>query len=340
MSERHRHRRRAAGMTLPALVISMAIMGGLFTASATAASVTMRTTPQIDPRVEANRDISVLQPWLPLDIAAASETNTTATFDPATSSTLPGTNVLSIRRASVTEWDIDEMWVSYRYVRAGDDWQLVRYEITAPGTAAGDAVRLVVAHRLAAPPEGSTPSMPPTHAVAANNRGESGTIDQTLDLDFAGGQTFPAATTELAQEVTLQSGTGLGSVDPGTPPSRCGGDVTLVIDTSGSVPNRRGGAELEAAATQFLDLFTGTPVQMNVIGFDVGASNMAPATSNAFISMLNPSDAITAARTRILALDDVDGKPLWEPSISAQLPALVCRSPSGDLDRSRRRSPP
>jgi hypothetical protein len=102
-----------------------------------------------------------VQSWLPLDLAAANETNTEATFDPATSSELLGTNVLSIRRASVAEWDIEEVWVSYRYVQVGDDWQLIRYEITAPGSAAEEVVRLVVAHRLAEPPEGWTASMPP-----------------------------------------------------------------------------------------------------------------------------------------------------------------------------------
>lgn len=293
-------------MTLPELVISIVIMGVLLAAASTAVSVTLRTTPQTERRVEANRDMSVVQSWLPLDLASANETNTDPTFDPSTSTALPGTNVLSIRRASVEEWDIQEVWVSYRYVQAGEDWQLVRYEITAPGSADQAVARLVVAHRLAAPPEGWTTAMPPTHAVAATSSG-TGSIDQTLALTFAGGQTFTAAGTELAQEVTMQPGSDLGNVDPAPPPSRCGGNVTLVIDTSGSVPNQSGGAELEAATTQFLDLFIGTPVQMNVIGFDLGAYNMSPATSNAFISMLNPSDEITAARERILALDDVDG---------------------------------
>lgn len=305
MSERHTH--RDAGMTLPELVISIVVMGVLLAAASTAVMVTMRTTPQTERRVEANRDMSVIQSWLPLDLAAASQTDTDPAFDPATSTTLQGTNVLSIRRASVAEWDIAEVWVSYRYVRAGEDWQLVRYEITAPGTAAEEIVRVVVAHRLAEPPEGWTAALPPTHAVAVTSSGGSEAINQTFSLTFAGGQSFTAAGTELAQEVAMLPNSDLASVDPAAPPSRCGGNVTLVIDTSGSVPNQRGGAELEAATTQFLDLFIGTPVQMNVIGFDFGAYNMAPAASNAFISMLNPSDEITAARNRILALDDVDG---------------------------------
>jgi prepilin-type N-terminal cleavage/methylation domain-containing protein len=294
-------------MTLPEMIISIVIMGVLLAAATTAVSVTLRTTPQTERRVEANRDMSVVQSWLPLDLAAANETNTDATFDPATSATLPGTNVLSIRRASVTEWDIDEVWVSYRYVQMGEDWQLIRFEITAPGTPNEEVERLVVAHRLAAPPEGWTAAMPPTHAVAATSSGGSGAIDQTLSLTFAGGHTFTVAGTELAQEIEMQPGSDLGSVDPAPPPSRCGGNVTLVIDTSGSVPNQLGGAELEAATTQFLDLFIGTPVQINIIGFDLGAYNMAPTSPNAFIPMLNPSAEITAARDRILALDDVDG---------------------------------
>jgi hypothetical protein len=294
-------------MTLPELVISIVVMGVLLAAASTAVSVTMRTTPQTERRVEANRDMSVVQSWLPLDLAAASEVDSDPAFDPSTSIELQGTNVLSVRRESVVEWDIEEVWVSYRYVQAGEDWQLVRYEITAPGTAQEDVVRLVVAHRLAEPPQGWSTGLPPTHAVAVTSPGGSAAINQTFTLTFAGGQTFTAGGTELAQEVAMLPNSDLGSIDPAPPPSRCGGNVTLVIDTSGSVPNQRGGAELEAATTQFLDLFIGTPVQMNVIGFDFGAYNMAPTTSNAFISMLNPSDAITAARNRILALDDVDG---------------------------------
>jgi prepilin-type N-terminal cleavage/methylation domain-containing protein len=305
MSERPVH--RDAGMTLPELVISIVIMGVLLAAASTAVMVTMRTAPQTERRVEANRDMSVVQSWLPLDLAAASEVNTDPVFDPATSTELLGTNVLSVRRASVSDWDIAEVWVSYRYLLVGEDWQLIRFEITAPGTASESVERVVVAHRLAAPPAGWTAGLPPTHAVAVSSNGAAGAISQTFELTFAGGQTFTAGGTELTQEVTMQPGSGLGSVDPAPPPSRCGGNVTLVIDTSGSVPNQRGGAELEAATTQFLDLFIGTPVQMSVIGFDLGAYNMAPTSSNAFIPMLNPSAEITAARDRILALDDVDG---------------------------------
>ena len=60
-------------------------------------------------------------------------------------------------------------------------------------------------------------------------------------------------------------------VDPSAPPSRCGGTITLVLDTSGSVPQNNGGIQLENAATEFIDLFTGTPVRMNVVGFDRAA---------------------------------------------------------------------
>ncbi len=180
---------------------------------------------------------------MPLDLGAATETTSVPTFDPATSTDLPGTNVLSIRRASVEEWDIVETWVSYRYVRVGEDWQLIRFEVSAPGTPQESVQRLVMAHRLAAPPAAWTPALPATHAVTVTNDGSG----ERFTLNFAGGQVYAAGGSELAQEATMSGTPGLGNVDVAPPPTRCGGNVTLVLDTSFSVPAQMGGEQLKAA---------------------------------------------------------------------------------------------
>ena len=296
-------RRRDAGMTLPELLISIVVVGVLIAAASAAVTTTLRTAPRTEARVEASRDMAVLQSWLPLDLGAATETASTPTFDPSTSTDLPGTNVLSIRRAKVEEWDIVETWVSYRYVRSGDDWQLVRYEVSSPGTPAESIQRTVMAHRLVGPPAAWTPALPATHAVTVTNDGSG----ERFTLNFAGGQVYAAGGSELAEEAVMTGSPSLGNVDTTPPPTRCGGNVTLVLDTSFSVPAQMGGEQLKAAAAQFVDLYTGTPVQMSVVAFDAIAYRMYPPTDGSFVSMLTAGPETAAMRNRITVIDNNDG---------------------------------
>ena len=296
-------------MTLPEVIISMVIVGVLLSALSAAMSVMLRTTPRTEQSVEAGRDVDVVQSWLPLDLASAAATDSTATADPTTANTLPGTNVLTIEQSGVAEIDVDEVWISYRYVQSGKDWQLQRFVVHNVGTPSETVESIVVAHRLAKPPVGWSQSTSPAHAVAVTNRpgATPGSIDQSFTLTFANQSTFTVGGAQLATDSALSGDPQLGTADPGAAPTKCGGTISLVLDTSGSIPIQAGGEQLKAAAINFVDSFLGTPVQMNVIGFDNQAYPMAPTNLGEFVSMLNTSSDTTAMRTRISVIDNNDG---------------------------------
>lgn len=308
--------RRDRGVTLTELLVTIVITGAMMLAISSALLVVAKSAPRTTHRVRISKEMSFVQTWVPLDLSSATATDTSPSF-PTTSTPMPGTNVLTISRADDGPLGGGEMLVSYRYVHSFTEWRLERYEIRGIGTAGERIDQIGVAHELAAPPATWTSDQAPVHAVDVRARNDaSGGID--MILTFNGGETFTVGGSPLAVSERLPDGGDLGYVDPTAPPSRCGGTITLVLDTSGSVPKNFGGEPLKKAAVEFVDLFQGTPVRMNLIGFDNGAYPMYPAAAGTYVPMLNPSDQISAARTRVLALDNRDGT--WNTGIGADKP--------------------
>ncbi len=306
---------RDPGFTLPELLITMTITGVILASICAAFLVILKTTPQAEQRVAISKDITFVQTWLPVDLASASETFTDPLFSPATSTVLPGTNALTIKRFDISGSVAVQYFVAYRYVNVGDEWQLARFEIRKAGTAQETVSRVGVAHELPAPPPGWTPDQKPEHALEVKSRNQVvlKPIGEDVIVTFENGDQFATGGAGLSEDEFLPTDPNLGFVDPSAPPSRCGGTITLVLDTSGSVPQNNGGVQLENAATEFIDLFTGTPVRMNVIGFDRAAYRMYPTTEGSFFSLLNASSDITSARNRITVIDNRDGN--WNQSI-------------------------
>jgi prepilin-type N-terminal cleavage/methylation domain-containing protein len=304
-------RRRDHGFTLPELIISITVTGILITAVSSAITVVLRTAPQAQQRVAVSKDISFVQTWLPVDLASASSTNVDPTFSPATTQVLPGTNALTIKRIDISGTTTTEYYVAYRYVQSGTEWQLVRFEIRNAGTASEKITRVGVAHELAAPPAGWLPTQSPTHALRVITRNQGTPVGEDVMVTFSGGESFTTGGSGLSEDESLPLDPNIGFIDPSAPPSRCGGTITLVLDTSGSVPDSGGGEQLKNAAVGFIDLFQGTPVRMNIIGFDKEAYAMYPTALGTYTPLLNPSANITAARKRISDLDNMDGK--WTP---------------------------
>jgi hypothetical protein len=301
-------------VTLPELLIAVTLTGLLLYAVSAAFTVVFRSAPQAEARVAISKDISFVQTWLPVDLASGSQTYTAATFSPATSQVLPGTNALTIRRFDISGSVATEYYVAYRYVNVGSEWQLVRYEIRNAGTPQETVSRVGVAHELMPPPPGWTPDQQPVHAVEVTSRNQVvlKPIGEDVVVTFSNGEEFATGGAGLSEDEYLPADPNLGFIDPSAPPSRCGGTITLVLDTSGSVPANNGGVQLQTAARDFIDLFQGTPVRMNVVGFDRAAYRMWPTTEGAFFSLLNPSADITSARTRVMAIDNRDGN--WNQS--------------------------
>jgi len=304
---------RDAGMTLPEVLISIVLVGVLMIAVTSATTVFLRTEKPTTSRISESKDITFLQTWLPLDLASAVSSDREPLAQPAGSQTLPGTNVLTLTRPDVTGSSTVYYKVSYRYVHVGDEWQLVRYEIRNPGLPSETVVQVGVAHELPGPPEDWTPDQPPVHAieVTARNQVIIRPIGEDVLVTFKSGQQFSTGGAGMSSEDQLPTDYSGGFTDPSAPPSRCGGTITLVLDTSTSIPNQNGESAVMTAAKGFIDAFTGTPTLMNVVGFDQKSYSMYPTTAGTFVNVLNSAAQISAMKTKIDQLQDLPGQWTW-----------------------------
>jgi len=344
---------RDTGFTLPELLIAMMISGILIVSISMAFTTVLRTQSQATDRLAESKDITFVQTWMPVDLSSALEAFTEvneaallaelAAFTPSSAynATLPGVNVLTVIRPDLESGSGSYYLVAYRYHEVGGAWQLSRFEIRNPGTAS-EAVKTVgVAHEIPSPPPGWDGTTPPVHAVEVTSRNQVilRPIGEDVTVNFESGNEFRTGGAGLSAENQLPTDYSGGFTDPSAPPSRCGGRVALVIDTSGSVPMNRGGIPTETAAVSFIEGFTGTPTTMSINGFDREAYGMiwdtsqpagtvARGSSNGtrapFVSLLNPGPAVETMKKRITDLDNLDGA--W-PGGGA---SIGQRDPNGD----------
>jgi prepilin-type N-terminal cleavage/methylation domain-containing protein len=346
--------RRDAGFTLPELLIAIMISGILTVSISMAFTTVLRTQGQATDRLAESKDITFVQTWLPVDLSSALETYTQvdeatllaelAAFNPpmAYNATLPGVNVMTVIRPDLESGSGTYYLVAYRYHQSADgSWQLSRFEIRNPGTASELVKTVGVAHEIPPPPPGWDGTTPPVHAVEVTSRNQVilRPIGEDVTVNFESGNEFRTGGAGLSAENQLPTDYSGGLTDPSAPPSRCGGRVALVIDTSGSVPMNNGGIPTETAAVSFIEGFTGTPTTMSINGFDreaygmalnpsepVGtvARNSSNGTRAPFVSLLNSGPAVDAMKARITALDNLDGA--W-PGGGAN---ISLRDPNGD----------
>lgn len=343
------------GMTLVELLLTVTILGIIMSSLAAAVIVMLRTEAPTRDRISESKDVTFLQAWIPTDLASAVSRNVEPTYQPANNTKLPGTNVITITRPDLSNGGT-YVTISYRYVHDGDEWQLRRYEIRNPNSTTPTVTQVGVAHELAAPPATWNPSQAPVHAVmvTARNQVVLRPIGEDIDVTFASGDAFTTGGAGLSSEDALPTNYTGGIVDPAAPPSRCGGTVTIVLDTSSSIPTQNGQTALVNAALGFIDAYTGTPTYMRIVGFDVSAYAYYPTTAGQYVNILNPSSALTAMRTKVDAQDTSSGRwgngTNWEDGLwqafrnnagtpYSQLPELVVFISDGEPNRNRTNIP-
>jgi len=339
-------------MTLVELLIAVTILGVIMSSIAAAIIVVLKAEKPTSQRLAESKDITFLQAWVPNDLASAVSSNTSPAYQPSNMTTLPGTNVVTLTRPDLDQGTGKYITVSYRYVNAGDEWQLRRYELRDINSFFETVVQVGVAHELAPPPPSWTPSQAPTHAISvtARNQVVIRPIGEDIDVTFDSGSTFTTGGAGLPSEDQLPTDYQGGTVDPAAPPTRCGGTITIVLDTSSSIPAQIGQTSLVNAALGFIDAYTGTPAFMRVVGFDVSAYSFYPTTAGQYVSILNPSTALTAMRKKV---DDQDlstarwgGGTNWEDGLwqafrtnagtpYSQLPELAVFISDGEPNRNR-----
>ena len=347
--------RRDGGFTLVELLVGVMLTGLMTIAISTAFLVVLRSEVESTDRLAQSKDITFVQTWLPVDLSSA-----THSFDDPVESELlaklaaispsmayshdfnvlaPGsTNVVTVVRPDL-DGGGQYYVVAYRYEEIDGNWQLSRYEIRNPGQPSETVSRVGVAKEVPGPPLNWLPEQKPDHAVVVRSRNQVilRPIGEDVDVKFDSGDVFTTGGAGLSAENFLPTDYAGGFTDPSAPPSRCGGRIALVIDTSGSVPANRGGVPTEQAAVGFIDAFTGTPTQISINGFDREAygminnpalSGIARYSSNGyrapFYSVLNDDGNVALMRDRITRLDDLDGA--W-PGGGAN---ISLRDPNGD----------
>ena len=311
------------GFTLPELLVAMTLSGVLIAAISLAISVMLTATPEAEIRLAESKDITFLQTWVPVDLSSAINSydnpdeadlkNEMAAGEPSMSYNVPlaGTNVLTL---VVPDLEADDYKiVSYRYVLSAGDWRLVRYLIKNPGTASESLSQVGVASEVKDPPIGSTwkPGEKPVHAfqITSRNQVVLRPIGENITVFFKSGNEFSTGGAGLSAERDLTPNDPVTLPDPTAPPSRCGGRVALVLDTSWSVPGFGGGNDMEDAAKSFIVSFQGTPTTLTVMGFDSMAYQIYPNLNGDrghYIDLLNPSSDIENAQINISALPNVD----------------------------------
>ena len=349
--------RRDRGMTLVELLITVTILGIIMTSLSAAMIVILRTERPIKDHLSESKDITFLQAWIPNDLASASSRNIDPLHQPSPRTTLPGTNVLTLNRADISTSDVTTNYVvSYRYVQVGEEWQLQRYEIRNVGLTTQTLTKVGVAHQLAAPPVTWNPTQSPIHAVTVTSRNQVvlRPIGEDVQVTFGSGEEFTTGGAGLSSQDQLPTDYTGGIIDPSAPPTRCGGTVTVVLDTSSSIPSQGGATSLVNAALGFIDAFSGTPTYLRIVGFDVSAYSYYPTTAGQYVNILNPSTNLTAMRTKVdnqdLSTARWGSGTNWEDGLwqafrttsgtaFSQLPELVVFISDGEPNRNRTNTP-
>jgi len=354
---KHQSGQRDRGMTLVELLITVTILGIIMTSLSAAMIVVLRTERPIKDHLSESKDITFLQAWIPNDLASASSRNIDPLYQPTPSTTLPGTNVLTLNRADISTSGFTTNYVvSYRYVQVGEEWQLQRYEIRNVGLTTQTLTKVGVAHQLAAPPVTWNPSQSPIHAVTVTSRNQVvlRPIGEDVQVTFGSGEEFTTGGAGLSSQDQLPTDYTGGIIDPSAPPTRCGGTVTVVLDTSSSIPSQGGATSLVNAALGFIDAFSGTPTYLRIVGFDVSAYSYYPTTAGQYVNILNPSTNLTAMRTKVDNQDLSNARwgagtnwedGLWQAfrttsgTAFSQLPELVVFISDGEPNRNRTNTP-
>ena len=344
-------------MTLVELLITVTILGIIMTSLSAAMIVILRSERPIKDHLSESKDITFLQAWIPNDLASASSRNIDPLYQPSSRTTLPGTNVLTLDRADISTSGVTTNYVvSYRYVPVGDEWQLQRYEIRNVGLATQTITKVGVAHQLASPPPTWNPTQSPVHAVSVTSRNQVvlRPIGEDVQVTFGSGQEFTTGGAGLSSQDQLPTDYTGGIIDPSAPPTRCGGTVTVVLDTSSSIPAQGGATSLVNAALGFIDAFSGTPTYLRIVGFDVSAYSYYPTTAGQYVNILNSTADLTAMRTKIdnqdLSTARWGGGTNWEDGLwqafrttsgtaFSQLPELVVFISDGEPNRNRTNTP-
>lgn len=344
--------RRDAGMTLPELLITTMVMGLVLIVLSAGISVTLRQSANTRGRVDVARWEQNLGMWLPDDLTSAradqirTDPQATPCGDGASSCDgvpVEGSNVI------LMTWTDggSTTWVSYRYQEdpKGEGYGLYRVACVD-----GSCTSVRVLGDLSAPtnPDGTPMTWAAGEQVPGDvidvdyptvAGGTDGSVvcpetpDPTADpCDRSIGQRRVVVTvngdpafdgTPRSSRITVSAGgTKLDTLGtptftaPSVTPARteCGGPITLIVDTSGSIAEDIG--DVRNGLREVVNTLDGTPTMLQIITFSNRSDAFGPGTGwNEYFDMTDPNSAVTLLAEITPQKIKADGSTNWEDAL-------------------------
>jgi type II secretory pathway component PulJ len=338
----------------------VAVVSAALAASATSVSSTAQT---ILGTLENTRDIDRIRDRISGDLSTYPFLDTS----PTVASHLPGTNVFALSNDESMSSGGELGLVSYRYVLNDDSpngshegspeqsWDLVRFHLEEPTTPLASATRNLIASHLTPPPEGWAPADVPMHAITVstlpNASTDLGSVSEqrVIDVTFSSGARV--TTGGMFRSISDRPSVPDSDDAPIVPGSRCGGTLTIVLNTSSTTWSQGAAPTVVGDLTGFIESMRGTPTHLRIVSFDRLALSFYPDVSvGTYVDLLNPSSAITTLMSKLSTLSTTssswrngrnweDG--LWQAArlntgtLLAQIPDTVVFITDGSPNRNR-----
>ena len=143
---------------------------------------------------------------------------------------------------------------------------------------------------------------------------------ENIEVFFASGDSFTTGGSGLGPGYLLPNSDDPEFADPPSPPSRCGGNVSVVIDTSGSVDDDstggvNNGVIVKDQVKAIIDNFVGTPTAVKLFEFNVTGDAIWPTSrTQPFVSVLNDNGDVTSLRNAVNGIS-YGGYTNWEDGL-------------------------
>lgn len=342
---------RDRGLTLVELLLSVSLLVVVMTAMSSTIVVTLRQTDNTEGRLRVASGEQLVGMWLPADLASASKVDTSPSANPCAPVTCPPEGQVTGSNALMLEWVTKESTgvsvveritrVAYVYTERNGDYVLVRVRCTSTGGGSWTCTQNTAAHGLEPPPPGvefvpgvtvpdwvivitepldpayaggpTTTVTPGSGTTPRNARRVVVTINGGGDAPGAGGgsnQVSLSAGGAFTEQLDTTSLSGTPSFTAAR--SRCGGNIALVVDESGSIGSSAM-VEVRDAIGAFVSTFAGTPVRLEIVRFDTVSTVLGASGWTRWFDMLDESD-VAELSTAVSQLRS-NGGTNWEDAL-------------------------
>lgn len=340
--------KRDQGSSLIEVIAAAALIGVTATAIATASGSAATSSQRVLSGIEQTLDVDRSRSVISSDLTIHPNIDTS----PLALDHLPGSNAFTLFSGETLSQVVpaDVGIVSYRVVPEGDSWLLVRYRLENSTDNAENSERTFIA-RLERPPDDPMSEGEPSaadassHAISVLSNG----LERTVDIALAAGTRLRTAG-EFTPVVTAPTTTAAPDRSQ-RPLIRCGGSVTIVMNTSSAIWSQGPPATVTGAVAAFISGLIGTASHVRIVAFDRLAYSFYPDVAvGSYVDIVDPSTSSTALFNKLTSLSTTssswrngrnweDG--LWQATrrdtgtLLAHMPDLIVMITDGSPNRNR-----